>query len=385
MSALAVLFLILAWLVNLLIGWQLLRQNGRTLLRLDDLEKRLNQTEFDEGGEPTGLPLRTEAPGFGLPDLGGGTRTLAQYQGQPLLLIFFDPDCSFCQDMLPKLAALPPHSGPLPVGRGEGGRSPGEGLPLVLLLTTGGEEKNRRLFAEHNIGCPVLLQNEDEVAKAYQSHGTPSGYLISAEGKIASALALGTDALLALALGKDSQPSTLAPQPAASGNGDSRETRFSQRSLAGSKIKRDGLKAGTPAPEFKLPRLDGRGALSLSELRGRRVLLVFTSPGCGPCDTLAPQLERFHHRHPEIELVMISKGEAQENRAKVKEHGLTFSIVLQQQWEISRRYALFATPIAYLVDEAGSIAGDVAVGVDQIRALLRGMDLGVNRPEPALA
>jgi len=26
---------------------------------------------------------------------------------------------------------------------------------------------------------------------------------------------------------------------------------------------------------------------------------------------------------------------------------------LQQQWEISRRYAMFAAPIAYLIDEAG--------------------------------
>jgi hypothetical protein len=67
---------------------------------------------------------------------------------------------------------------------------------------------------------------------------------------------------------------------------------------------------------------------------------------------------------------MISRGEPKENRAKVKEHGLTFHIVLQQQWEISRRYAMFATPIAYLIDEAGVIAADVAVGADAIQELM---------------
>jgi len=67
---------------------------------------------------------------------------------------------------------------------------------------------------------------------------------------------------------------------------------------------------------------------------------------------------------------MISKGEPKENRAKAKEHGLTFPIVLQQQWEISRRYAMFATPIAYMVDPAGVISNDVAVGVESIRTLL---------------
>ena len=67
---------------------------------------------------------------------------------------------------------------------------------------------------------------------------------------------------------------------------------------------------------------------------------------------------------------MISKGEPKENRAKVKEHGLTFPLVLQQQWEISRRYAMFATPIAYLIDEAGIIMRDVAVGTDSILDLV---------------
>jgi len=32
-------------------------------------------------------------------------------------------------------------------------------------------------------------------------------------------------------------------------------------------VKRDGLKAGTPAPGFRLPRLDGRGELYLPDLR----------------------------------------------------------------------------------------------------------------------
>jgi peroxiredoxin len=146
--------------------------------------------------------------------------------------------------------------------------------------------------------------------------------------------------------------------------------RFSNRSLTRSKIKRDGLETGTAAPDFWLPRLDGGGELSLSELHGKPVLLVFSDPHCGPCNVLAPELEKFHRRHPQLQLVMISKGEPAENRAKVKEHGLTFPVVLQQQWEISRRYAMFATPIAYLVNEQGIVAEDVAVGVEPTLALI---------------
>jgi peroxiredoxin len=149
-----------------------------------------------------------------------------------------------------------------------------------------------------------------------------------------------------------------------------RANRFRNHSLARSKIKRDGLKAGTPAPDFRLPRLDGRGEFSLAKLRGQRVLIIFSSPHCAPCNELAPKLESFHRDQPELELVMISQGEPDENRAKVKEHRLTFVVVLQQSWAISRRYAIFATPAAYLLDQKGVIAHDVAIGAEPILNLL---------------
>jgi peroxiredoxin len=394
------------------LGWQLLRQNGRLLLRLEEVEKRLDTLEF--GGEhgPPGLPLDSAAPDFELPDLAGEHKTLAQFRGQPLLLIFFNPACGFCRDMAPKLAAFrgmrrsaePPPSALLLRGTGDaaldsqtfasapsesavtagavqnnGDPSPND-RPLVLIITTGDAQQNREFLSQHKITGPVLLQKQSEVATAYQANGTPSGYLISAEGKIASELAIGAEALLALAAGNSEvrtpnselDESLLASAPTA--KEAERASRFTSRSLARSKIKRDGLKAGTRAPEFRLPRLDGQGELALEKFRGKRVLLVFSSPHCGPCNELAPKLETFHRQHPEVEVIMISKGDPKENRAKVKEHGLTFPVVLQQQWETSRLYAMFATPMAYLIDAGGNILADVAVGVGPILELLRPLE-----------
>ena len=173
-----------------------------------------------------------------------------------------------------------------------------------------------------------------------------------------------------LEFGEPEQPTSPVNGSAVAGQQtDGREDRFKTHSLARSRINRDGLKGGTSAPSFRLPRLDG-GELSLEELRGRRIILVFSDPHCGPCSALAPDLEKFHMQHPETELVMISRGEPKENRAKVQEHALTFPVVLQQQWEISRLYGIFATPVAYLIDEMGIIKQDVAVGVEPIQALL---------------
>ena len=81
---------------------------------------------------------------------------------------------------------------------------------------------------------------------------------------------------------------------------------------------------------------------------------------------------------------MLSRGEPKENRAKVKEHGLTFPVVLQQQWEISRRYAMFATPVAYLINERGVITADVAVGVEPILSLLLNANSQAHEQELAI-
>jgi peroxiredoxin len=137
------------------------------------------------------------------------------------------------------------------------------------------------------------------------------------------------------------------------------------RSLARSRINRNGLRPGTIAPAFTLPRLDG-GELSLSEYAGRRVLLVFSDPDCGPCDLLAPKLERFSRSTPDVSVVMVSRGDPERNRQKAAAHGLTFPVVLQHKWKLSREYAMFATPIGYLIDEDGRVGADVAVGMDAI-------------------
>ena len=152
-------------------------------------------------------------------------------------------------------------------------------------------------------------------------------------------------------------------------DGGTRAGGFGDRSLAGSRINRDGLPPGTEAPAFRLPRVGG-GSLSLQDYSGRRMMLVFSDPGCGPCNALAPRLEALWRQPGTASVLMISRGGMEANQRKIDEHALTFPVVLQQQWEVSREYGKFAMPMAYLIDEHGIIASNVAVGVTPILALM---------------
>lgn len=151
-------------------------------------------------------------------------------------------------------------------------------------------------------------------------------------------------------------------------DGNESQVHKGNRSLDDSHINRNGLPVGTPVPAFRLPQLDG-SELSLDDYRGRQILLIFSDPSCGPCNLLAPELERLHRNLPGLQFLMVSRGDPEANGVKVSEHGLTFPVVLQRRWEISRKYAMFATPIAYLIDEQGVIATEVAMGSNAILTL----------------
>jgi peroxiredoxin len=346
----------LPWLLVGFGGWiayLAVRQNGRILLRLEALEQRLaalgaapSTALAPASPRPSGLPLGADAPAFELPTVAGETKQLADFRGQRLLLIFFNPRCGFCTQMAPQLAGLPVEGA--------------EGKPLPVILTTGDAAENRQLVQTHGLRCPVLLQQETEVAAQYGAGGTPMGYLIDEEGRIASELATGAQALLALAE---------TPGEEAATDGHDHPRHRGNRSLADSRLPRNGLPAGTPAPDFALPSVAG-GELTLSAYRGRKVLLVFSDPHCAPCQRLAPRLEAAQRRSGEVQVVMVSRGDVEGNRVKAAEHGITFPVVLQRQWEISRQYAMFATPVAYLIDEKGIVAREVATGGEAILSLL---------------
>src|SRR5260370_3834691 len=60
------------------LGWHLLLQGGRILLRFEALERRLERSKIDDQKGPATLPLGSPAPDCELPAWTGARRTLSQ-------------------------------------------------------------------------------------------------------------------------------------------------------------------------------------------------------------------------------------------------------------------------------------------------------------------
>jgi len=141
--------------------------------------------------------------------------------------------------------------------------------------------------------------------------------------------------------------------------------------IRASTLNRQGLPAGTKAPGFRLRDLEGRQR-SLAEFGGKQVLLVFSDPDCGPCQALAPDLVRLaeQHRADHLQVLMVSRGELAANLAKAKEHGFPFPVLLQKGWQVSKEYAMFATPHRGLTGAGGRRTGAVRTGTHRPRRSL---------------
>lgn len=141
-----------------------------------------------------------------------------------------------------------------------------------------------------------------------------------------------------------------------------------------------GLEPGTPAPDFALTSADGE-SVGLAELAaaGNPVLLLFTSPTCGPCSLLMPTVSQWQREHAdELTIALLSAGDAEAVRAEAATHGLT-NVLLDTDLAMYEAYEANGTPSAVLIGDEGTIASWLAAGNDWIEELVEQALAGAGR------
>src|SRR5690348_9604203 len=88
-----------------------MRQHAELLQSVAELRAMLQQQPAPAAApppapapQPAALAVGAPAPDFNLPDLAGRPHHLRDFLGRPRLLVFWDPQCGFCQQMAPRIA-----------------------------------------------------------------------------------------------------------------------------------------------------------------------------------------------------------------------------------------------------------------------------------------
>jgi peroxiredoxin len=112
-------------------------------------------------------------------------------------------------------------------------------------------------------------------------------------------------------------------------------------------------------PDFTLPTLDG-GSITLSELKGKVVLINFWTTWCPPCREEMPSLERLfrHFKYEDFTLLAVDIMENPETVKRfARDYNLSFPILLDKQGEVSAKYAANAIPTTYIINKQGKALG----------------------------
>ncbi len=142
------------------------------------------------------------------------------------------------------------------------------------------------------------------------------------------------------------------------------------------KVPTVGTAVGNLAPDFTADNVHG-GKVTLTDHRGKVVLLDFWASWCGPCMREMPTIVSIKDRYPADKFVIIGvsldmeKTEARMHQA-IKENKLDYPIPYDGKgWRnaVAALYGVRSIPATYLLDADGVIVGKDKRGKDLVRLL----------------
>lgn len=368
-------------------GFELLRQNGRLIERLDRLEderaasgasavhplalQQRHDMTLDRTGDaaapaavhPHLLQQRHDMTPDGTGDAAAPPAaaldlTLAGLDGaavpltslgddrRPVVLVFSDPSCGPCRALLPEIAAWEREL---------------EAATIVLVSGDESAADARAHAQEHGIER-LLLDHDDAVSDALRVPGTPSAVLLDAGH--AAPPAAGAKAIRELIASLDA-PVSGSPAGA-----------FLQlHHIAGREP--DGSGRHTHAGEAPGDGPLHAVAAHAGAAAARETLLLFWNPACGFCARIGEELRALDRRAAANDgprLVVVSSAPAEENAAL----GLTAAeIVNDEGFALGHAFGAAGTPSAVVLGADGRVAAPVAVGGDAVLALAGPLPAGV--------
>jgi peroxiredoxin len=115
---------------------------------------------------------------------------------------------------------------------------------------------------------------------------------------------------------------------------------------------------GDKAPEFRLPAPDGR-FFSLSDFRGKVVMVHFWATWCPPCVEELPLLAKLY---PELAgkdfqmlAISVDEGGADAVTSFMRKNNLNVPVLLDPDHSVASSYGTYKFPETYIVDRQGVV------------------------------
>jgi peroxiredoxin len=127
------------------------------------------------------------------------------------------------------------------------------------------------------------------------------------------------------------------------------------------------LQRGQPAPDFTFPDLEGR-KVSLSDFRGKVVLVNIWATWCPPCRDEMPSMQKLYDRfkgeHFEILAVSIDGDGHKAVAPFMLKMNLTFPALLDPKEKIRALYGIRGVPESFIIDRNGILVETVIGPLD---------------------
>lgn len=282
-----------------------------------------------------GLPIGVLAPRFELPQPSGAPFRFGDPpgSGRPTLLVFLSGGCGGCTALLPAL------------GRWAGSAA------LAVVAVVAGDEQQRRHLVEPIPGVTTAIDAERAVARTYETQWTPAAVLVGGNGRIASRVAYGEQAITALA----------------------------EYALASAERLADDHVGSAPPPTVDPAGAPGRPLPELARLTGSGVggptAVVFWDSACGFCQRLAPSLRAYAATRTVDEPALLVVA------PEAVDLGDDVATAVDPERALSAALGVAGTPSAVLVGADGTVRSDVVAGAPLIAMLLGDR---LNEPQPVL-
>lgn len=127
------------------------------------------------------------------------------------------------------------------------------------------------------------------------------------------------------------------------------------------------IQANKKAPDFTLEDMQGN-KVSLSDFKGKVVVVNFWATWCPPCIEEMPSMEKLHQKFKGDDFVLLAINAEENGRPAVerflKNKNFTFPILLDGDAKVQQIYGVYRFPETIIINRQGEIVTKVLGGRD---------------------